>query len=101
MGESVNAFIVRSVNETLARDNENKWFCRVAVLLKNEQNPLYPAARYAILDIEEKKPEAVDFKTVMTGMSNKIEKNILDNISTSTCFVCYLHLCNEKSKLLL
>lgn len=51
--------------------------------------------------IEEKKPEAVDFKTVMTGMSNKIEKNILDNISTSTCFVCFLHLCNEKSKLLL
>ena len=57
MGESVNAFIVRSVNETLARDNENKWFCRVAVLLKNEQNPLYPAARYAILDTEEEKPE--------------------------------------------
>ena len=24
IGESVNAFIVRSVNETLARDNENK-----------------------------------------------------------------------------
>lgn len=51
--------------------------------------------------IEEKKPEVVDFKTVVAGMSSKIEKNILDNISTSTCFVCFLHLCNEKSKLII
>lgn len=58
MDESVNAFIVRSVNETLARDNENKWFFRVAVLLKNEQNPLYPAARYAILETEKRKTTA-------------------------------------------
>ena len=65
MGESVNDFIVRSVNETLARDNENKWFCRVAVLLKNEQNPLYPAARYAILDTEEKKPETYGLPFIM------------------------------------
>ena len=58
MGESVNAFIVRSVNETLARDNENKWFCRITVLLKNEWNPLYPAARYAILKTEKRKTTA-------------------------------------------
>ena len=49
--------------------------------------------------IEEKKPQNVDFKTVVKDMSEKMDKNVLDNISTSTCFVCLLHLCNEKSKL--
>ena len=51
--------------------------------------------------IEEKKEEKekkVDFKAVVTDLSKKMEKNVLDNISTSTCFVCLLHLCNEKSK---
>ena len=53
--------------------------------------------------IEEKKEDKekekkVDFKAVVTDMSKKMEKNVLDNISTSTCFVCLLHLCNEKSK---
>ena len=47
--------------------------------------------------IEEKKPQNVDFKTVVKDMSEKMDKNVLDNISTSTCFVCLLHLCNEKS----
>ena len=33
-------------------------------------------------------------------MSNNIDENTLNNISTSTCFVCMLHLCNEKNLLL-
>ena len=33
-------------------------------------------------------------------MSSNIDDNTLNNISTSTCFVCMLHLCNEKNLLL-
>lgn len=42
--------------------------------------------------------EQVDFKKVIQSVSTNLSKEVLSNISTSTCFVCLLHLCNEKSK---
>ena len=44
--------------------------------------------------------EIIDFKNIVSNMSNNIDENTLNNISTSTCFVCMLHLCNEKNLLL-
>ena len=44
--------------------------------------------------------EIIDFKNIVTNMSSNIDDNTLNNISTSTCFVCMLHLCNEKNLLL-
>ena len=44
--------------------------------------------------------EVIDFKNIITNMSSNIDDNTLNNISTSTCFVCMLHLCNEKNLLL-
>ncbi len=38
------------------------------------------------------------FKEVLKNMKKNISKDIIDNISEETCFVCLLHLANEKSK---
>lgn len=47
--------------------------------------------------MEEKTSKPADFKDIVSKMSQEVDKNVLDNISTSTCFVCLLHLCNEKN----
>ncbi len=45
-------------------------------------------------DIKEYK---VDFKNVVINMSTNMGEEELFSISTPTCFVCMLHLCNEKN----
>ena len=45
-------------------------------------------------DINEKK---IDFKNIVTNMSKNMNEDELFSISTPTCFVCLLHLCNEKN----
>ena len=42
----------------------------------------------------------VDFKNVVTNMSKDMSNDELFSISTPTCFVCMLHLCNEKNLIL-
>jgi hypothetical protein len=42
--------------------------------------------------------EQIDFKKIIESVSANLSKEVLSNISTPTCFVCLLHLCNEKSK---
>lgn len=44
----------------------------------------------------ERKSE-IDFKDIIGNVSNNLTKEIINNISTPTCFVCLLHLSNEKS----
>ena len=39
----------------------------------------------------------IEFKTIINSISNTLSKDVIDNISTPTCFVCLLHLANEKS----
>ena len=39
----------------------------------------------------------IDFRTILTNMSKEMTEDELYSISTSTCFVCMLHLCNEKN----
>jgi hypothetical protein len=39
----------------------------------------------------------IEFKNVIDSMSNNLTQDVIDNISTPTCFVCLLHLANEKS----
>jgi hypothetical protein len=39
----------------------------------------------------------LDFKQIISAVSSNLSKEVLNNISTSTCFVCLLHLSNEKS----
>jgi hypothetical protein len=41
--------------------------------------------------------QQVDFKQIIASVSNNLSKEVLNNISTPTCFVCLLHLSNEKS----
>jgi hypothetical protein len=48
-----------------------------------------------------KEENAIDFKQVITNISSNLAKEVLNNISTPTCFVCLLHLSNEKSKFIL
>jgi hypothetical protein len=40
----------------------------------------------------------IEFKDIIGNVSNNLSKEIISNISTPTCFVCLLHLSNEKSK---
>jgi hypothetical protein len=42
-----------------------------------------------------------NFKYVIESIQMNLEKEVLNNISTPTCFVCLLHLANEKSKYIL
>jgi len=42
----------------------------------------------------------VDFKQIIGSVSNNLSREVLYNISTPTCFVCLLHLSNEKSKII-
>ena len=42
----------------------------------------------------------VDFKNVVSNMSKDMSNDELFSISTPTCFVCMLHLCNEKNLIL-
>ena len=39
----------------------------------------------------------IDFKNVVTNMSKDMDEEELYSISTPTCFVCLLHLCNENN----
>lgn len=39
------------------------------------------------------------FRDVLENIKKILSKEILDNISDETCFVCLLHLANEKSNL--
>ena len=41
--------------------------------------------------------DQVDFKNVVTNMSKDMTEDELYSISTPTCFVCMLHLCNENN----
>jgi hypothetical protein len=43
------------------------------------------------------KKKNVDFKTIVKNMSKDLTNETINNISTPTCFVCMLHLCNEKN----
>ena len=46
---------------------------------------------------EDIKDERIDFKNVVVNMSKNMNEEELFSISTPTCFVCMLHLCNEKN----
>lgn len=46
---------------------------------------------------EEIKEDKIDFKNVVINMSKNMTEEELFSISTPTCFVCMLHLCNEKN----
>ncbi len=46
---------------------------------------------------EEIKDEKIDFKNIVINMSKNMTEDELFSISTPTCFVCMLHLCNEKN----
>ena len=39
----------------------------------------------------------IDFRNILSEMSKEMTEDELYSISTSTCFVCMLHLCNEKN----
>ena len=39
----------------------------------------------------------IDFRNVLSNMSKEMNEDELYSISTPTCFVCMLHLCNENS----
>ena len=39
----------------------------------------------------------IDFRNIISNMSKEMTDDELYSISTSTCFVCMLHLCNEKN----
>ena len=39
----------------------------------------------------------IDFQNVLSNMSKEMNEDELYSISTSTCFVCMLHLCNENN----
>ena len=46
---------------------------------------------------EIKEDERIDFKNIVVNMSKNMTEDELFSISTPTCFVCMLHLCNEKN----
>lgn len=46
---------------------------------------------------EDIKEEKIDFKNIVVNMSKNMNEDELFSISTPTCFVCMLHLCNEKN----
>ena len=39
----------------------------------------------------------IDFRKIVSNMSKEMNEDELYSISTSTCFVCMLHLCNENN----
>lgn len=41
----------------------------------------------------------IEFKDIIGNVTDNLSKEIISNISTPTCFVCLLHLSNEKSNL--
>ena len=41
------------------------------------------------------------FDNVINKISETLDEKIIENISTSTCFVCLLHLANEKGKIII
>ena len=46
---------------------------------------------------EDIKEERIDFKNIVVNMSKNMNEEEIFSISTPTCFVCMLHLCNEKN----
>ena len=47
------------------------------------------------MDLNEE--NTLTFRDVLENIKKSLSKDILDNISDETCFVCLLHLANEKS----
>jgi hypothetical protein len=41
--------------------------------------------------------DIIEFKDIMDTVSHSLSRDVISNISTPTCFVCLLHLSNEKS----
>ena len=80
-GASSNILNVTALNET-NNDNNNFSFSKPAIFDKVPE-------------------EGINFQNLMGDISNNLSKEVLNNISTPTCFVCLLHLCNEKSKFFL
>ena len=46
---------------------------------------------------EDIKDTKIDFKNIVVNMSKNMNEEEIFSISTPTCFVCILHLCNEKN----
>ena len=44
--------------------------------------------------------ESLEFTTVMKGLRNSYPKDSIQDISTSYCFICLLHLANENGLVL-
>lgn len=42
--------------------------------------------------------ETMSFKYILDSVTKAVSSEVRNNISTQTCFVCLLHLANEKSK---
>ena len=49
------------------------------------------------ISYEDIREDKIDFKNVITHMSINMDEDEIFSISTPTCFVCMLHLCNEKN----
>ena len=49
------------------------------------------------ISFEELKDKKIDFKNILVNMSKNMNEDEIFSISTPTCFVCMLHLCNEKT----
>jgi hypothetical protein len=49
------------------------------------------------INIIQPNEEKLTFDNIIDKISETLDTKILNNISTSTCFVCLLHLANEKS----
>ncbi|PHH70406.1 hypothetical protein CDD80_6041 [Ophiocordyceps camponoti-rufipedis] len=48
------------------------------------------------LDSTEKQAESLTFTSILTSLQKAYPKQAMDDISTSYCFICLLHLANEK-----
>ncbi|MCQ2819152.1 MAG: hypothetical protein MJ252_17960 [archaeon] len=50
---------------------------------------------------EQTNQDEINFETIVKDAGKNLDEVTMANISSSTCFVCLLHLCNEKSKIIL
>ncbi len=100
LGRLYKTFDVRFVKNTIWNTISNWKGVQKEISDSNTDNNTDNNTESNAVQIENNKDSDINFREVINNISDTMARDGVTNISTSTCFVCLLHLANEKSKLI-
>ncbi len=89
-----NSVISQSIHEQVNVLNLNENEKKIRKLYRTFDVGLVKKKMWESLSVTPNYPSS--FNSLIKNLSENLDEDIIDNISSSTCFVCLLHLANEK-----